>query len=191
MLYRDGFQKWHLTKVWLSQMEGRNYSLPNEQGREKKSHSCLVNHAGKSACNLPIVKLKTGMRKMAGREVKEEEKWGGGGDAVRCCQTSRRSLHSCHSQAHCASCRAFLLPRLCAGMSATYAAPETACPTRKCWGWSSAWLGACPCCWGGDTQKTCTEQAHRFGKTCRWIYIYYLKLLSLKQSYFTCMSNSC
>lgn len=104
----------------------------------------------------------TGERKRCGRgKSRGAVGWQG---AVRCCQTSRRSLHSCRSQAHCASCRAFLLPRSCEGTSATCAAPETVCPARRCWGWSSAWLGACPCCWGGDKQNTCREQAHIWEK---------------------------
>lgn len=81
--------------------------------------------------------------------------------AVRCCQTSGRSSRSRRSRPRCASCRAFLLPRSCGGTSAACAAPGTVCPARRCSGWSSAWLGACPCCGGGDTQNTCREkQAH-------------------------------
>lgn len=78
--------------------------------------------------------------------------------AVRCCQTSGRSSRSRRSRPRCASCRAFLLPRSCGGTSAACAAPGTVCPARRCSGWSSAWLGACPCCGGGDTQNTCREK---------------------------------
>lgn len=110
----------------------------------------------------------------------------------RCFQTSRRSLHSCRSQAHCASCRAFLLPRSCEGKSATCAAPETVYPTHRCWGWSSAWLRACPCCRGGDTQNTCIEQAHRYGENMRSVSLklfflsFHSRIISL-----TCISFSC
>ncbi len=103
-------------------------------------------------------------RRKGGKEKKEgtdavEVKGGaeGGWGGLRCCQTSGRSLHSCHSQVHCASCRVFLLPRLCGGTSAICAAPETVCPARRCWGWSSAWLGVCPCCQRGETHKTHAE----------------------------------
>lgn len=101
----------------------------------------------------------------------------------RCFQTSRRSLHSCRSQAHCASCRAFLLPRSCEGKSATCAAPETVYPTHRCWGWSSAWLRACPCCRGGDTQNTCIEQAHRYGENMRSVSLKLFFSLSIHASF--------
>lgn len=117
--------------------------------------------------HLPIWKEKGKTRRRRGGQRRRCSKGGRRAEgcwwgAVRCCQTSRRSLHSCRSQAHCASFRGFPRPRSCEGTSATCAAPETVCPAHRCWGWSSAWLGACPCCWGGDTHKknTCREPAH-------------------------------
>ena len=100
--------------------------------------------------------------------------------AVRWGRRCRRSWRSCRPRPRCASCRAFLLPRSCGGTSAACAAPETVCPARRCSGWSSAWLGACPCCGGGDTQKTCRENRLMLRKTCT-----YTRLLPLSCAHAT------
>lgn len=128
------------------------------------------------------------------KTIRERKRTGNRGKrgAIRCCQTSRRSLHSCHSRMHCASFRVFLLPRSCEGTSAACAAPETVCPAHRCSGWSSAWLGACPCCWGGDTKNTCRKNRLIFGKTCRKHFFYILLSHSHSRTInLTCTSFSC
>lgn len=97
------------------------------------------------------------VRKGELRERAEED--GVKGGVVRRRQTSRRSWRSARHRERRASCRAFPLPRWCEGTSATCAAPERVCPVRRCWGWSSAWLAAGPCCQNRGTQYiqiTCT-----------------------------------